>query len=259
MNKSNDRMLWLSMLNRTKSLYDFNASNLYLLYVRRVDACSSFWPRIHFQTMCQVNRCTIITTTNVRLSFFIFRHWYPAKKSSIVRLSCSPLFGSIYFARLFIPFGWFTILQYFSLSALSMSYAKVMNRRAIVVVAFPSHSSHTHTHFIFYSNRIFHLIRYKMFISACFLPFIFLVSFVCLLAHSANMLTLTTCENGENFVLSSVGTALVVRLVYFNKTSPAYQHHSTNSYDRDDASEKKNLSFTLSQPECEWKKNLWRN
>lgn len=65
----------------------------------------------------------------------------------------------------------------------------------------PSHSSHTlcytRFHFIFYSNRIFSLIRYKIFISSCF-PSIFMLE--CDARNNAfycHAFELTTCGNSS--------------------------------------------------------------
>lgn len=80
-----------------------------------------------------------------------------------------PQFSFIYIGRLFFPFGWSAILQYFSLlSALRVCMcvlfvcAEVTNLwTSLRYVRAPSFHfiqvTHTHTHFIFYSNRIFYI------------------------------------------------------------------------------------------------------
>lgn len=63
-----------------------------------------------------------------------------------------------------------------------------------------SFKSHTHTHFIFYSNRIFCLIWYKMFISSCFSVHLCVGLRLFIMIRSLqSCLSSTTCENRKIF------------------------------------------------------------
>lgn len=149
--------------------------NLYLLYVRiEWQKCVSFFDLTHtFQTMCQVNRCTISSS-----HFFLYLKWSfdksgtknnnPKNNAKGVRFSESNIvfdlfwFGFIYFARLFFPFGWWRyddILHYQHCIFLSLMrwWTFEQTRTLGKFIAFKSHAL-LHAllfYFLFKSNFLF--------------------------------------------------------------------------------------------------------
>lgn len=163
---------------RKKWFFDFDASNLYLSYVRSENACSFFDLTYCFQQRVMRIDVPLLQHTFCRFSSMrqeVHQQSWQVFFSLSGAVVVAIRFSFIYFARLFFRFGWFTILQYFSLSTSSVCCAvrwrisKMLGHRLLVSIPFKSHTRIL----FFYSNRIVYLMRYKMFISACFLPFHF--------------------------------------------------------------------------------------
>lgn len=116
--------------------FNFDASNLYLLYVRsETTRTFSLWPHIHFTTTwcttLHIFRVFLPSSLCAILRFFLYQRILslsflaiPMKQNSKCSYIAQPtkvlFLHSVWlpfiFAHLFFPFGWFVILQYFSLS-----------------------------------------------------------------------------------------------------------------------------------------------